>query len=302
MARTRYSCFRPNRRNVCKLWRRAWAHSARAKMSDPRDPLAALARGGDFVKPQKTTRAVWNDSFALIGYTIDAADAAKRNLEVTLFFHALKPMDADYTFSVKARDAKDRVWGQEDKQAGSNSYSTSLWSVGDVIVEKFYPGLNACAPGGDYRVSVETYDPKTMQVLALTDREGNSVELGNARADASLSNRIEDLEPDQTLNAKIGERLQLMGYTLSPDEARAGDEFSLSLFWRGIGAGSMETMSVQMKSAAQESVLIDAPIKIPAEGRGICALFDLRVPPNFPAGAATLWVDNSKIGEMKVVR
>jgi hypothetical protein len=280
-----------------------FAYRIRAQnLPDPRDPLAALARGGDFVKPQNTTRAVWNDSFALIGYTIDAADAAKRNLEVTLFFNALKPMDADYTFSVKARDAKDRVWGQEDKQAGSNSYPTSLWSVGDVIVEKFYPGLNACAPAGEYRVTIEVYNPKTMQVLALTDRDGNSAELGNTRADASLSNRIEDLEPDQTLNAKIGERLQLMGYTLSPDEARAGDEFSLSLFWRGVGAGSTETVMVRMKSAAQESALIDAPIKIPAEGRGVCAFYDLRVPPNLPIGATTLWVNGFKLGEMKVVR
>jgi hypothetical protein len=111
---------------------------------------------------------------------------------------------------------------------------------------------------------------------------------------------LEDLEPEQTLNAKIGEGLQLLGYTLSPDEARAGDEFSLSLFWRGVGAGSAETISVRMKGATQESVLVDAPIKIPAEGRGVCSFFDLRVPENFAVGAATLWVDNSKIGEMKV--
>ena len=271
-------------------------------LPDSQDPLAVLARGGDFVKPQNATRAVWGDAFELLGYTIDAADDAKRNLEVTLFFHVLKTMDVDYTFSVKARDAKDRVWGQEDKQAGSNSYPTKLWSVGDVIVERFYPGLNACAPVGDYRVGIEVYNPKTMQVLALTDRDGNSVELGTTHADASPSNRTADLEPDQTLNAKIGEQLQLMGYTLSPDEARAGDEFSLSLFWHGVGAGSTETMSIQMKSTAQESVLIDAPIKIPAGGRGICALYDLHVPPNFPAGAATLWVNGFKIGEMKVIR
>ena len=269
-------------------------------LPDSQSPISNLVEGGDFVKPQKTTRAVWNDSFALIGYSIDAADAAKRNLEVTLFFHALKPMMEDYTFSVKARDAKDRVWGQDDKWAGDNSYPTSLWSVGDVIIEKFYPGLNACAPAGEYRVTVEAYNPKTMQVLALTDREGNSVELGATRADASPSNRLEDLEPEQTLNAKIGEGLQLLGYTLSPDEARAGDEFSLSLFWRGVGAGSAETISVRMKGATQESVLVDAPIKIPAEGRGVCSFFDLRVPENFAVGAATLWVDNSKIGEMKV--
>ncbi|MEW5720779.1 MAG: hypothetical protein AB1817_19295, partial [Chloroflexota bacterium] len=263
-------------------------------------PISTLSRGGDFVKPQKTTRAVWNDSFALIGYSIDAADAAKRNLEVTLFFQSLEPMDTDYTFSVKARDAKNRVWGQEDKQAGSNSYPTKLWSAGDVVIEKFYPGLSACAPAGEYRVTVEAYDPKTMRVLEIQGTEGNLVELGETRAEASPGNLYEHLEPDQKLDAKIGARLQLIGYSLSPDEARAGDEFSLSLFWRGVGAGSAETVSVRMKSAAQDIALVDAPIKIPADGRGICALYDLRVPPNFPTGAATLWVNGFKIGEMKI--
>jgi hypothetical protein len=47
-------------------------------------------------------------------------------------------------------------------------------------------------------------------------------------------------------------------------------------------------------------VLVDAPIKIPAEGRGVCSFFDLRVPANFPTGAGSIWVNNSKIGEMKV--
>jgi hypothetical protein len=269
-------------------------------LPDPQSPIPSLLPGGDFVRPQKRTRAVWNDSFALIGYSVDTADAAKRNLEVTLFLHALKAMSENYTFSVKARDAKDRIWGQDDKWAGSNSYATFLWSVGDVVIEKFYPGLNACAPAGAYRVTVEAYDPKTLQTLALTDRDGNLVELGVTSAEISPGNLYEHLEPDQTLNAKIGERLQLMGYTLTPAEARPGDELALSLFWRGVGAGGMESLSVRMQSAGQDTALLDAPIKIPAEGRGICAFYDLRVPANLPAGAATIWVNGFKIGEMKL--
>ncbi|MCI0477673.1 MAG: hypothetical protein L0Y55_15625, partial [Anaerolineales bacterium] len=81
-------------------------------LPDPANPLVALVHGGDFVKSQNTTRAVWGDAFELLGYSIDAADAAKRNLEVTLFLHALKPMSEDFTFSVKVRDAKDRVGGK----------------------------------------------------------------------------------------------------------------------------------------------------------------------------------------------
>jgi hypothetical protein len=59
---------------------------------------------------------------------------------------------------------------------------------------------------------------------------------------------------------------------------------------------------VRIKNGSQESALLDAPIKIPTDGRGVCALYDLRVPARFPAGAASLWVNGFKIGEIKVVR
>jgi 4-amino-4-deoxy-L-arabinose transferase-like glycosyltransferase len=128
-------------------------------------PLSALSRGGDFLQPQHTTRAVWGDALELLGYSVEASDAAKRNLEVTLFLRAMAPMNEDYTFSVKVRDEKGRVWGQEDKWAGTNSYATRQWSVGDVVIERFYAGLSACAPAGAYRLTVEVYEPRTMRVL-----------------------------------------------------------------------------------------------------------------------------------------
>jgi hypothetical protein len=269
-------------------------------LPDAQNPLNALARGGDFIQPQKTTHAVWSDSFELLGYSIDAADAAKRNLQVTLLFHALKPISEDYTFSIKARDAQDRTWGQEDKWAGDNSYATTQMSVGDLVIERFYPGLNACAPAGDYRITVEAYDPKTSQVLALSSG-GDFAELDATHADASSNNRLEDLEPAQTLDAKIGERLQLIGYTLTPDEARAGEPFSLSLFWRGVGQGSSESVSVRLQDAAKRDVLLaQGSVNIPVEGRGLCAFYDLTVPSGVQPGAATLWVNNSKFAEMTI--
>jgi hypothetical protein len=235
----------------------------------------------------------------LLGYSIDATDSARRNLEVTLFLHALKPISEDYTFSVKARDTKDRTWGQEDKWTGDNSYNTMAWSPGDLIIEKFYPGLNACAPAGDYHVTVEVYNPQTSQVLGLSDRNGNMVALGATHADASPSNRLEDLEPDQTINEKVGDHLQLIGYTLTPKEGRVGDPFSLSLFWRGVGQGGTEPFAVRAQDSAKHEVTLKQDdVNIPIEGRGVCTFYDFSVPSGVEPGAATLWVNNSKFAEM----
>lgn len=264
--------------------------------------LATLNQGGDFIKPQKIEQAVWTDSFELLGYSINATDAPKRNIEVTLFFHVLKVIPEDYTFSIKVRDARERIWGQEDKWPGDNSYATMQWSPGDIIVEKFYPGLSACAPAGDYHLTVEAYNPKTSQTVALSDRPDNFVSLGTTHAEASQSNRLEDLTIEKPLDVQVASRVRLLGYTLTPEETRVGEPFSLSLFWHGNGNGNASQVTVQLRKATLASTLVDAEIKIPPEDRGLCSFFDLRIPADFPAGAAAIWVNNSKIADMQIIR
>ncbi len=270
-------------------------------LPDEKNPLDALARGGEFIQPQKTLRAVWADSFELLGYSVHALDAPQRNLEVTLFFHALKPMADDYTFSVKARDDRDRTWGQDDKWLGDNSYQTSMWSPGDLIVEKFYPGLSACAPASEYRLTVEVYNPKTMQTLSLTDHDGNMLALDTTRARASQGNRIEDLEIDQPLDLQIAPQNHLLGYTLTPNELRAGDPFSLSLFWRGQGNGATLRATIRLRDAAKRDMLLaEQDLAIPADGRGLCALFDVRVPGDLAPGMGALFVNGTKITDVNI--
>lgn len=272
-------------------------------LPDPQIPLNALTRGGAFIQPQKVERANWADQIELFGYTVNPEGPGGRNLTVELFLHALKPIGEDYTFSIKVRDQKDRVWGQEDKWLGDNSYQTTHWSVGDVVIEKFYPGLNACARAGDYRITVEAYNPKTLQVLALTDRAGNAVALGTTHVEASQSNRLEDLEPDHNVDVQVGERLRLIGYTLSADQVRLGDEFSLSLFWRGSGVERTERMTVRLKDAKQQdSVLIETQVRTPPEGRGLCSFFDFRMPVEFAPGPATIWVNDSELAGLNLTK
>ena len=262
-------------------------------LPDESDPLATLARGGTFVQPQKIERAQWNDAFELLGYSISAADPAQRNLEVVLFLHALKPMSEEYTFSIKVRDGQDRVWGQEDKWTGNNSYTTTQWSPGEIIIEKFYPGLNACAPAGEYRLSLEAYNPKTMQPL------GTAIELGTHRAEASQGNLYEHLEPEQIIKAN-----PLFGYTLTPKAVHAGESFSLALFWHGVGKGQdTQRLSVTLRDAAQHNFLLHAQSFIlPNEGRGLCTFFDFTLSPDVTPGSGSIWVNETRIATIDITR
>jgi 4-amino-4-deoxy-L-arabinose transferase-like glycosyltransferase len=266
-------------------------------LPNPQSPISTLARGSEFLQPQKIAREKFGDAIELLGYSVNAADAAKRNLEVTLFIHALAPMTEEYTFSLKVRDAKDRVWGQEDKWAGNNSYATMAWTPGDVIVEKFYPGLNACAPAGDYRITVEAYNPQTSAVLGLID-------LGATRADAAPGNLYEHLEPAQQIDVQVAPQARLLGYTLTPGDVKVGDEFSLALFWRGVGDGKQTGNAiVKLRDAAgRDFTLVEKTITLPIESRGLCTFFDLQMPPNTAPGQGSIFVNDAKLSTLKVVR
>jgi 4-amino-4-deoxy-L-arabinose transferase-like glycosyltransferase len=262
------------------------------------NPPATLARGGAFVQPQTNSRVDWNGQIQLLGYTLSPEGPGGRNLTVTLFFQALQRMPTDSTFSLKVRDDQGRVWGQEDKWPGDNSYATSQWSAGEVIVEKFYPGLAACAPAGEYHVSVEAYDPKTMQTLPVTQGQDAAISVGTFQAGPSEGNRFEDLEPEQGMDAEVAPQVRLIGWTLEPHEVHAGDPLSLSLFWRGSGSGLSRRIQIRSGSAT----LAEREISVPAEGRGICTLFDLTAPANLPAGENPLFVNDVKITSLNVVR
>jgi dolichyl-phosphate-mannose-protein mannosyltransferase len=268
-------------------------------LPDTSDPLATLKRASELPQPQDVDRTAWGDKLELIGYSVGAADAPKRNLEVTLFIRALSKMSNDYTFSIKVRDAKERVWGQEDKWLGDNSYATTAMSAGDLVIEKFYPGLDGCAPAGNYRITLEAYDPKTNQLLETTEPGSTTVALGTTYAEASQGNLYENLEPDQTLMLDVATQMQLFGYSLTPGEIHAGDEFSLALFWRGQGSGAAaRPVSVRLGDA----VIGQKDVGLPSEGKGLCTLFNLRAPTGMPNGAAAIFVNDKKLTTVNVLR
>jgi 4-amino-4-deoxy-L-arabinose transferase-like glycosyltransferase len=273
-------------------------------LPDPADPLGVLARGGVFVQPQTIKRANWADRMELLGYTVSPEGPGGRNLTATLFLRGLGPMQQDYTFSVKVRDDKGRVWGQEDKWPGDNSYATTQWNTGDLVIEKFYPGLAPCAPPGEYSATVEAYNPTNMQVLPLSASEDTRVVLGTMTAGASESNRLEDLEPEQNLPPAVAEKLGLFGLTLSSQDVQVNSLFSLSLFWRGSGNGSASrTATVHLVDASKrEFVLAEKDFRAPAEGRGICTLFDLAAPPDLAPGPGSIVVNGTTIATLNFVR
>jgi 4-amino-4-deoxy-L-arabinose transferase-like glycosyltransferase len=279
-------------------------HIAAKDLPGVGQPLETLRRGGSFVQPEHESNARWGDNFDLIGYRIQAADSAKRNVMVTLFLQARKTMITDYTFSVRVADGKDRVWGQEDKWAGDNSYATSRWKPGDLIVERFEPGLDACAPAGTYHVTVQAYDPKTNHTLALSEPAGTQFVLGTHAAEGSMGNRMEDLDPARTFDAQIGPQLRLFGFTITPGEPALNEVFTVALYWRGTN-GDPKPQPVQIQLRDGRGILhglASTSITPPPSGRGLCSFFEIKLPSAAAAGRGALLVNKVKLLDLNLVR
>lgn len=151
------------------------------KLPGEKKPLKAKALGSDFT-PTQDSNASWENLIRLVGTRIEPQGTGHRLLEVSLYLQSVQPTARDLTFSVKVRDNADRVWGQQDKMPGNNSFPTSQWSKGELIVERFYPEFDECVPAGDYTISLEIYKPGSATVLALDNVPGNILELGTVRS------------------------------------------------------------------------------------------------------------------------
>jgi 4-amino-4-deoxy-L-arabinose transferase-like glycosyltransferase len=136
----------------------------------------------DFLKPTTPIRASWENKLDLFGARIEALGTGSRQLSVTLMLHALETMSQDFVFSVKVRGQDDTIWGQQDKMPGSNSFPTTQWTPGEIVVERFTPEFDACPPPGSYTITVEVYAADDGKALMLDNQNANVLELAGVRA------------------------------------------------------------------------------------------------------------------------
>jgi hypothetical protein len=110
----------------------------------------------------------------LLGYDLVAG---KDELSVILHWQCLHRLDANYTVFVHLVENSGNVVVQHDGQPQSGAYPTSVWDVGEVVVDEHLLSLVPDLPGGDYGLRVGLYMLETGERLAV-DGGGDSVELG----------------------------------------------------------------------------------------------------------------------------
>ncbi|MBI5302233.1 MAG: glycosyltransferase family 39 protein [Chloroflexi bacterium] len=142
-------------------------------------PYAIILRGDSpsSIAPQKKVNARLGDAVELIGY-----DLARNGdqLALTLYWRSRVETRTDWTVFVQLigqinPGAGSPVWAQDDSQPGRDTFPTSRWRTGEIIIDEYRLTL-AALPRGDYYIEIGMYDLNTGARLPVLDANGARME------------------------------------------------------------------------------------------------------------------------------
>jgi len=137
--------------------------------------VQAIQRNWSAPNPSHPMSVTFGSQVALVGYNVESR-ADQHNVPVTLYWQALKEMDASYTVFVHLVDASGAVRSQQDNPPVNGAYPTTLWQTGEYVSDTLSLSLPPDLPPGDYVLKAGLYLPGTGARLAVIG-EGDHITL-----------------------------------------------------------------------------------------------------------------------------
>jgi hypothetical protein len=206
--------------------------------------LALAALFGYFVPayaaPQKVDarsiaqplNVTFGNRIELLGAEVDRVLAQPGDpIKVTLFWRALQPIDRSYVEFVHLIDAQGIMVAQRDTWPGRGMYPTTLWQPGEVIADPLYLHIpdGAYAPNGaTLQVGLFEQDGPRLKAIDAQGQvvEDNAMLIGPLRVDPRPG-----VYPN-SMQVNFGDRVELLGYEMSPRSILPGEAITVTLYWR----------------------------------------------------------------------
>ncbi len=119
-----------------------------------------------------TSNADFGEQIRLLGYDVVGHIQAGQTLEVRLYWQSLQDVEIDYTVFVHLLDAANgQLFAQIDEAPRNNTYPTSLWMEGEIVVDPHILTLPDSLPQGPYALRVGFYVPEIGAYLAVNAGE-----------------------------------------------------------------------------------------------------------------------------------
>lgn len=191
----------------------------------------------DALPPQATPVTVaFGDVIRLIGYELPNTEAFRPgdNLDITLYLEQTRPSERPWSLFVHVVDDAGIIVTQEDRYPFLGLLDTTRIPSGTRWQEPVRLRLpdTAFTPA-TIHLQLGFYNLSTMERLPVTGPEGlawgDHIRLGTWKLQPRPG-----MYPNPT-SYRFGERIELVGFEISPRVARPGDTVTLVLYWRSYG-------------------------------------------------------------------
>ena len=139
------------------------------KIGDP--PPGVVA---DTALPDIPLDVEFGGLIGLHGYDLDQN---KDELKARLYWASLSEMETDFTVFAHIRNQAGETVAQMDRPLTDSVYPSSLWAMGEIILDEIAVPLSDNLPPGDYTLHVGLYDFTTGIRLHVASSTDNSVRL-----------------------------------------------------------------------------------------------------------------------------
>jgi hypothetical protein len=112
--------------------------------------------------PTFPAAANFGDQIALLGYDVKIETG---QLHLTTYWQALQPISIEYTIFVHLLDQEGSLIAQQDAQPQGGRYPTSVWDIGEIVVDETMLSLPADAQPA--QIAVGLYQLETLARLPL---------------------------------------------------------------------------------------------------------------------------------------
>ena len=174
------------------------------------------------------TPAAFTDAPDLVGQY-----AATPDKQISLLWSADEPIDASLTSYLHLIDPDGRRVAQVDKLSGNGSYRTDDWTLGEQVLDRYFPSmLDRCAAGVPLRAQVGWYAREEGHAARpRADAPGETASAG-ALILPILSHDPGYLQPPVEHDQPISAELTFRGYDFVPADNQPGSPVTVDLYWR----------------------------------------------------------------------
>ncbi len=245
------------------------------------------------LQPTNLVEAHFDDGPTLLGMQTTPGSSA-----IVLFWRAEARTRRSLTTFIHLLDMNGRLVGQIDKLPGNDSYVTPEWSVGERVIDRYYPEISdRCAGGEDVRVQVGWYE------LAANGKRRPRL---NAAGDTALAGHltlpIRAYPTDQFIlpnpvNLQVRDHLTLLAYTVDGAAWQAGAPLTIDLDWRGNQALANQKIGVQLANQQVIQPLWSGELAPGAtwnDGEVVCRRLRMRLPADLAPGDYQLEIATPK--------